>query len=369
MPAPPPSTPPSGSHRRNIVHVVGTGTIGEPVVGLLAKHRQELGIDEVTFYKHSPRVTDRPMLSALRQGGAKLAVADEAREAFEKMGIKPDYSQKEALEQARVIIDATPEDTGLENKTKYYLPLDDGTRVFTAQGSEEGFGRMYALGVNDHVVDPARDHFVHVVSCNTHNLCVLLKALGGATQPEVALEEGRFILIRRAGDVADTKFIQAPEVAKHNEARGTHHATDAANLFSSTLNTKVNIFSSAMKVPTAYMHTVHFHLRLKAPTTKQEMLRKLQADKYVGITDKMASNLVFAFGREHGPFGRILSQTVVVAPSLHVSEDGRNVTGFAFTPQDGNALLTNIAVATRALHPEDWAKRMSVFDAYLRKEY
>ena len=44
----------------NIVHVVGTGTIGEPFVGLLCDLKKELGIDEVTFYKHSPVITDTP---------------------------------------------------------------------------------------------------------------------------------------------------------------------------------------------------------------------------------------------------------------------------------------------------------------------
>ena len=34
----------------NIVHVVGTGTIGEPLIGLLADHREHFGIDEVTFH-------------------------------------------------------------------------------------------------------------------------------------------------------------------------------------------------------------------------------------------------------------------------------------------------------------------------------
>jgi len=42
----------------NIVHVVGTGTIGEPLMGLLCDAEDDLGIDEVTFYKHSPSLED-----------------------------------------------------------------------------------------------------------------------------------------------------------------------------------------------------------------------------------------------------------------------------------------------------------------------
>ena len=44
---------------KNIVHVIGTGTIGEPLVGLLAIHREEFGIDEVTFHKNMPYSHDR----------------------------------------------------------------------------------------------------------------------------------------------------------------------------------------------------------------------------------------------------------------------------------------------------------------------
>ena len=41
-----------------IVHVVGTGTIGEPLIGLLANNREALGIDEVTFHKRTPLTSD-----------------------------------------------------------------------------------------------------------------------------------------------------------------------------------------------------------------------------------------------------------------------------------------------------------------------
>ena len=36
---------------RKIVHVVGTGTIGEPLIGILCEQKSNIGIDEVTFHK------------------------------------------------------------------------------------------------------------------------------------------------------------------------------------------------------------------------------------------------------------------------------------------------------------------------------
>jgi glyceraldehyde-3-phosphate dehydrogenase (NAD(P)) len=43
----------------NIVHVVGTGTIGEPLIGLLTDDREAFGIDEVTFHKRTPLIDER----------------------------------------------------------------------------------------------------------------------------------------------------------------------------------------------------------------------------------------------------------------------------------------------------------------------
>ena len=37
------------------VMVVGTGTIGEPLIGLLAEHKDDLGLDNVLFFKRMVR--------------------------------------------------------------------------------------------------------------------------------------------------------------------------------------------------------------------------------------------------------------------------------------------------------------------------
>ena len=50
---------------RKIVHVVGTGTIGEPLIGLLCDFKKELGIDEVTFHKNTPLTTDKSKVMSL----------------------------------------------------------------------------------------------------------------------------------------------------------------------------------------------------------------------------------------------------------------------------------------------------------------
>ena len=38
------------------VMVIGTGTIGEPLIGLLAEHKDALGLDNVVFFKRIIRL-------------------------------------------------------------------------------------------------------------------------------------------------------------------------------------------------------------------------------------------------------------------------------------------------------------------------
>ena len=57
---------------RRIVHVIGTGTIGEPLIGLLCNFKDELGIDEITFNKYTPLTTDRSKVSNLLKERCKI---------------------------------------------------------------------------------------------------------------------------------------------------------------------------------------------------------------------------------------------------------------------------------------------------------
>ena len=71
---------------KNIVHIVGTGTIGEPLIGLFSDFGTRMGVDEVTFHKRTPLVSDRAKLEHLMARGAKLAVDDDVRKEFQDLG-------------------------------------------------------------------------------------------------------------------------------------------------------------------------------------------------------------------------------------------------------------------------------------------
>ncbi|MFQ5878068.1 MAG: hypothetical protein ACE5JH_10345 [Acidobacteriota bacterium] len=344
---------------KKVIHIIGTGTIGEPLIGLFADKKDRLGFDEVTFHKRTPLMTDRSKVINLIKRGARLVCDEEARRGFRDLGIEPSYGHHEALEQATVVIDCTPSDIGLRNKKELYQKYAHNTLGFIAQGSEFGFGKMYARGISEATLQRGTDKYVQVVSCNTHNLAVLIDLIalkdGGASN----LVEGRFLCIRRANDISqDSSFVPSPQVNRHKDERfGTHHARDAWHLFRA-LGYDLNLFSSALKVNSQYMHAVHFNIRVKRPTSVEAILERLQRDDRIALTYKQSANTVFSFGRDYGHYGRILNQAVLVAPTLTVHE-GHEVVGFCFTPQDGNALISSVAAATWFVYPESYEEKLN----------
>ena len=348
----------------NTVHVVGTGTIGEPLIGLLADYSQHFGIDEVSFHKRTPMVEERAKVKDLIRRGAVLAVDEDRRASFEEIGHQPKLETMEAIERAAVVIDCTP--AGNANKLEYY-DRARGPRGFLAQGSEFGFGKMYARGINDEALVHDHDRYIQVVSCNTHNISVLIKTLAMDPDGTSHLVSGRFLCLRRANDISqDGSFIPSPSVGRHDDPRfGTHHARDAYRLFE-TLGYDLPIFSSAVKINTQYMHALHFSLQLDREITVKEAIELLAANARVALTHKRSANQIFSFGRDHGYYGRILSQTVVPIETLAV-RNGTELIGFCFTPQDGNALLSSVAATLWYLHG-DVGDRLEVLRPFLFQE-
>ena len=207
-----------------------------------------------------------------------------------------------------------------------------------------------------------------MVSCNTHNLAVLLKTIGFSEAENLGVEAARFLCLRRANDISQNdSYIPAPQVGPHSDPEfGTHHARDAYHLFS-TLGYDLNLFSSALKLNTQYMHAMHFAISLSQPTTYDEVLARLADNTRVALTAKTSANEIFSFGREHGHYGRILSQTVVSVPTLAVRES-KEVVGFCFTPQDGNSLLSSIAATLWFLDRDSLETRIDCLRPYLFQE-
>jgi glyceraldehyde-3-phosphate dehydrogenase (NAD(P)) len=349
---------------KNSVLVVGTGTIGEPLIGLLATMKDKLDIDEVLFYKRTPLIDEIAKVNSLCHKGAKLVATDyEAAVEFEKLGHEVHMNFAEAVATATVVIDCTP--AGNHNKKRHYSQdgRHPGNTFFIGQGSEKGFGIPFAYGINDDVLDQDLN-FLQVVSCNTHNIACLVKTIDGLGK----YVTGDFMCMRRANDVSqDGGYIAAPTMSEHtDQVYGTHHARDVHDLFE-TMNKNVRIFSSAMKLNTQYMHIIRFRITCGGSHDYGDIIHALGSNKHIALTHKTSTNKVFSFGRDHGYYGRTYNQTVVSIPSLHVENDLglTTVTGLCFTPQDGNSLLSSIVATLRGVHGHDYKQYCGVLDDLL----
>tara|TARA_Y100000748_G_scaffold155744_1_gene130230 strand:+ start:2669 stop:3715 length:1047 start_codon:yes stop_codon:yes gene_type:complete len=342
------------------VLVIGTGTIGEPLIGLLAEHKDSLGLDNVIFFKRTPLSDERGKVEALLRKGAKIVSTPDKLSEFKQLGFKEINDVEEAYDTSDVIIDCTP--SGNENWDKVYSKLSQQKR-FMAQGSEHGFGPFFAWGINNKILNKNSNKYL-IASCNTHNIASVVKSFSLDEGRE--LVEGKFVCLRRANDVSQNdSFSPSPTITKHtNQEFGTHHARDVHELFAQE-GKDLNLFSSAIKLPTQYMHTLWFSLKFKNSVQYQDIIENLNNSKFLIATEKMSSNKVFSFGRDHGYHGRLLSHGVIAEQSLHIKND--TLTGYCFTPQDGNALLSSVAGTVQHYYKDDWQDKMGIFNRYIFK--
>ena len=129
----------------------------------------------------------------------------------------------------------------------------------------------------------------------------------------------------------------------------------------------LNVFSSAIKINSQYMHSLHFSLTLDHDITLDEVKERLMENTRIAVTHKKSANQVFSFGRDHGYYGRIMSQAVVALETLMV-RNGNEVVGFSFTPQDGNPLLSTVAALLWYLDPSRREERLDILRRYLFSE-
>ena len=112
-----------------------------------------------------------------------------------------------------------------------------------------------------------------------------------------------------------------------------------------------------MKVNSQYMHILRFKLSLNESVHIDDLKSRLIENPLIALTSKDMTSSVFSFGRDHGHYGRILNQTVIVEQSLNINNENE-ITGFCFTPQDGNSILSSISATEWFLYPHSYEDKI-----------
>ncbi|HEU5172070.1 MAG TPA: type II glyceraldehyde-3-phosphate dehydrogenase [Nitrososphaeraceae archaeon] len=202
-------------------------------------------------------------------GIAKYSADERAKEAVSKgykifipQSIEKDFNNRklefsgyieEAIEQSDIVIDASKEGLGFENKQKYYVPMK---KMAIFQGGEDREGRysvadiIHNSRVNyDKVVDKS---YVIQGSCN-------VSGLGRIMQPLIENFGDRIIrydvsLIRRWADLEDSKDVKDSIEWDKNP----HHQDDVKSFIPNA-----NLFVESYKVPSRMMHLHQMSIRFK----------------------------------------------------------------------------------------------------------
>tara|TARA_Y100000310_G_C20687287_1_gene819897 strand:+ start:516 stop:1520 length:1005 start_codon:yes stop_codon:yes gene_type:complete len=265
------------------VGIVGFGTIGKRVADAIALQK-DMKLVGITGHSYSYK------MEVANNKGIKIFSMD-GMEDFKNNGITPAGDINNLLDNVDVIVDATPKKIGQENKEKYYLPKKIKA-IF--QGGEKHEVAEASFTAQCNYNEALNKNYVRVVSCNTTGLCRTLYPIN----EKYGIESVHATMVRRAADPWDIRHGPINAVVPVLELP-SHHGPDAQ-----TVLHNVNIFTTAMSVPTTLMHMHSLIVDLKKDATAEDILdlfKKTTRVRVVRNAEKVRSTAeIMEFAKDIG---------------------------------------------------------------------
>ncbi len=227
------------------VGVVGYGTIGKRVADAVAV-QADMKLVGVTAHSYSFNT------EVAKQKGYKIFTVNDDSD-LKLNGIKPDGGINNLIEDADVMIDATPKKVGKENLDKYYKPR--GVKaIFQGGEKHEVAGTSFVAQCN--YGEALNKDYVRIVSCNTTGLCRTLNAVNN----KYGVVSVHATMIRRGADPGDIHHGPINAIVPVLEMP-SHHGPDVQTVLHG-----MEIFTTALSVPSTLMHihTLTVDLKKKA---------------------------------------------------------------------------------------------------------
>ncbi len=218
------------------VAINGYGTIGKRVAFAVSKQDD---MKVVGVVKHSPDFEAR---FAVEKGFDVYVTESSRLEKFEKAGIKVKGLKEDLFGKADIVVDATPEGIGEENKKNIYLPKKIKA-IF--EGGEEPEIAEASFVAQANYSEALGKNYVRCVSCNTTGLVRVLNAL----DQNFKVKKARVFLARRATDPSEIKKGPINSIVPDPVTVPSHHGPDVQ-----TVLHNLDITTLAIKVPTTLMH-------------------------------------------------------------------------------------------------------------------
>ncbi len=286
------------------VGVVGYGTIGKRIADAV-RLQKDMELVGVTAHSYNYR------MEIAQKKRLKIFAADGIEE-LKQNGIKPEGDINDLLGQVDVIVDCTPKKLGKENKEKYYLPKKVKA-IF--QGGEKHKTADVSFVAQCNYDEALNKDYIRVVSCNTTGLCRTLFPIS----KKYGIESVHATMIRRAADPWDIHHGPINAVVPVLELP-SHHGPDAQ-----TVLHDVNIFTTAMSVPTTLMHMHSLIVDLKKEATAEEILdlfRKTTRIRVVRNAERVRSTAeIMEFAKDIGRLRGDMPEICVWEEGIGVSDN------------------------------------------------
>lgn len=235
------------------VGVVGYGTVGKRVADAVML-QDDMELVGVTVRSFNHRV-----LAAHRK---KIPLFTVGTDDFGQHGITPNGTFDDLLQEADIVVDATPKPYGEKNVEQY---RKHGVKAIL-QGGEKAEAAECSFNAQSNYDDAKGKDVARVVSCNTTALSRVL----GSLAREIEFGHICVTLMRRAADPAQTGKTTLNAIQPGFQFP-SHHGPDV-----NTILPSLEIFSMAWKVPTTLMHAHSIEAELKNPVETEKVLSILR---------------------------------------------------------------------------------------------
>ncbi|SNQ62128.1 type II glyceraldehyde-3-phosphate dehydrogenase [Candidatus Methanoperedens nitratireducens] len=239
------------------VAINGYGTIGKRVADAVAAQDD---MEIVGIVKTRPSFEAK---IAQDKGYALYAAAKENIEDFKKSKMEVSGTLDELLDEAEIVVDATPGDTGEEYKKLYEK---HGVKAIW-QGGEEHELTGFSFNSEANYSEALGRDFTRVVSCNTTGLVRVLYALDTA----FGVKKARVTLMRRAADPNDIKTGPINALIPDPIKLPSHHGPDVNSILP-----HIDITTMAVKTSTTLMHLHALNIELKKKCTEDDIVNVLK---------------------------------------------------------------------------------------------
>jgi glyceraldehyde-3-phosphate dehydrogenase (NAD(P)) len=256
---------------------------------------------------------DYKAMRAVEKGYNLYALNEKGAQTFASAGLKVAGTVDEMISKADIVLDASPEDTGLENRKLYE---QFGKKAVFQGGEEHSTAGLSFVAQCNYELAKGRQ-FVRAVSCNTTGLCRVLHSLDEA----FGVSKARVVIARRAADPDEVSKGPIDSVVLDPVSIPSHHGPDV-----NTVLPNFPVISMAIKVPTTHMHlhSLIVSLKDKSVNTQKVIEKFSKTPRLLFVTSKAgfkSTSHLIDMARDLGRSRNDIYESVVWEDSVKVIDD------------------------------------------------